>query len=182
MKITIAAQKKKPHTNVFKVVLETYYGDADGDATVTRYVPEGKIKQMLAEITLVQEQFQGRGGCRRMYDQTNYFCMTYEAYEANGEKSDGYFDWLDSENDYPYDGDGEQNYSLRSYKIHWLDSNGDAFPVTVSELDDLKKECATLNKKHRLGDYKLWEDDLPELDDRFAAYRIDAIELVKKHS
>jgi hypothetical protein len=201
MQLTLKASPTSKLKNVYKIELNTYFGDADGDRDITITVKENKIKQVIAELIMVKNQFtHGRGGCRMMYDQTNYFGMSYEAYEANGEKHDGFWEWFDTDSsDYPYSGDHEQNYTLRSYEIWYYDTNGVRHAVTVTDTAELVADLNALNVKHKLGDYDMWEDprrpyhsdkaskekyeaDRARMAAQFAAYREDAIELVNKHS
>jgi hypothetical protein len=182
MKITHATAAQAKIRNIYHIDLETYHGDADGDSKITIKVAPENIKQVIAEIMLVQAQFHGRGGCRTMYDQMNYFGMTYEAYEANGDTHDGYWEWFDREGDYPYDYEsGQQNYTLSSYKIWWYDDNGVKFKVTAEDDTGLLEEFKKMNEAFHLGSYAHWEDGTEGIDDMFAEYRASAIELVKKH-
>lgn len=201
MKIEIQKATIKGPKNVYVIKMDTYFGDADGDATFKIEVKPEKIQQVIAEALIIQEQFpNGRGGCSRRYDQTNYFNMPHELYKANGEAHDGYFEWFDQEGPeyYPYSGDYEQNYSLRDFEVFWYDADGQKFKVKYSEYGDLLKELAELNAKHQLADYKAWDDPsypyhasktemavyetaVAKMEEQFAAYRADAVELVKRH-
>lgn len=203
MQLTLKASPTSKLKNVYKIELNTYFGDADGDSDITITVKEDDIKQVITELIFVKNQFtNGRGGCRMMYDQTNYFGMSHEEWQANNEQHDGYWEWFDREcSDYPYSGDYEQNYSLREYVIWYYDANGVRHSVKVDGYEELLTDLVALNQVHKLGDYDRWEDprypyggdrdqagmakyeqDRKDIAARFAAYRADAIELVKKHA
>ena len=202
MQLTHTLAPASPIKNQYKVEIKTYYGDADGYSNCTISARPDQIKQIIAEMLMVDNQFQnGRGGCRMMYDQTNYFGMGEEAYAANGNQHDGYWQWFDREwGDFPYNGDYEQNDSIDSYKISWYDENGVRSKVEVSDYADLLADLKALNDKHQVGSYDLWEDprypyhlsdkegmkkyhaERAAISARFAAYRADAIEIVKKHA
>lgn len=186
--------------NIYMVEISTYYGDGDGDGNCAFSVEANNIKQVIAELLIVENQFpSGRGGCRSMYDQTNYFSMSHEAYEANNDAHDGYFEWFDREtSDFPYNSDYEQNHTIDSYEIWFYDAAGARYATHASDYDDLIADIVVLNDKHHLGDYDYWEnvryphnatkkqmakyeEARQALEDRFAAYRVDAIELVKKY-
>lgn len=117
-----------------------------------------------------------------MYDQTAYFCMSYDDYNANNETSDGFFDWLDPENHFPYHGDAEQNYTISSYTVTWLDASGNRYPVTVTELEDVKAEMRELCQQHKMDDLNVWDNKSTDIRALFAAFRKDAVALVKKLS
>ena len=178
---TVAQPKVK---NVYRIYINTYRGDADGDSNITLTVKPEKIQQVVAEIIFIKSQFSGRGGCSEMYDQSNYFGMTEEAWVANNDQHDGYWEWFDREMGdypyYPYDGDHEQNYTLESYELFWFDENGAKIACTVHDTADLQTAIGVLNSKHKLGDYKVW--DIDDASHLYEAYRADAIELLKKHT
>ena len=203
MRLTHTPAPTSATKSVYKVEIKTYYGDADGYSSCNFTVEKDQIRQVIAEILIVDNQFpHGRGGCRMMYDQSNYFSMSYEAYQANGDQHDGYWEWFDREmGDFPYDSDGEQNHSIDSIKVWWYNENGLRHAVTFDQYDDLLTDLKALNTKHRLGDYDIWESprypyggendkagmakynaDHARLSAQFTAYRADAIEMVKKHS
>lgn len=201
MKLEIQKSKIKGPKNTYVIEMDTYFGDADGDAKFKVHVKPEMIQQVIAEALIVQEQFpNGRGGCSRRYDQTNYFSMPDEQYHANGGKHDHYFEWIDAgSGDYPYSGDYEQNYSLRSFEVYWHDADGQKYKVKYSDYDQLLVDLAELNKKHKIADYDVWKDPVfsyrqtpkeqaeydaanKAMNAQFASYRADVIELVKRHS
>lgn len=181
MKIKVSAQpQNNPFRNVFRIEIGTYFGDADGYSSYEMTATQEQIAQRLIEIVMVDNQFTGRGGCRRMYDQSNYFVEQDIDYDSDVEP-DGYFDWLDPEGGFPYYYDAEQNHSIDNYTVTWFDDNGSPFPVEVSDFSDVIADLKALNTKHHVGNYNMYDSDDEMANELFASYRKDAVELVKKH-
>lgn len=180
MKISISEEKLAAFTNVFRIDLLCYIGDADYYFSISIHANEIDLPCLVAEIELVKNQFDGRGGCRRMYNQCEYFCLSDEAWAANPDHADSYWAWLNYDSDYPFDCSSEVNATLESYKVVWLDHNSHEHAVTIDGLENLRNQISCLNSGHSLGDFKVWDDERENLNERFAAYRIDAIDLVKK--
>lgn len=133
MQIKIASKPKAPKKpqSIYQIKIEPYHGDADGYKTSKFLVEPEKIEQIMLEILFVDNQFDsGRGGCRTMYDQLSYF-------NSSEIKTEGYFDWLD---DFPYDSDAEQNYTIDTYTITYFDANYLEYDVKVSKIENVIKD------------------------------------------
>lgn len=108
-----------------------------------------QLNAFIIEATMVKYQFpSGRGGCKVMFDQSNYFSTN----------PDGHWDWFTSEEDFPYSSDHEQNYTIAT--ITYFDNDGNSIPVDITVPDSLYEDMSALGKKHRLGDYKIWNTNI----------------------
>lgn len=172
MEITIqsAIKPKKLPQEQYQVKMETYWGDADGYKNYKFLVPADKIEQVMLEILFLEYQFEGgRGGCRNMYDQNTYFNGTA--------KTEGYFSWFEN---YPYDSNGEQNYSLDDYTITYFDKNSIEHTVSITKTEKIIEDIQTLNKTFKIDDYKEW-DNLNSDDKKFLNYHQAVISYIDKY-
>lgn len=171
IKIESNTINKKLPKNKYQIKMNTYWGDADGYEKYKFLVDPEKIEQVVLEILFLDNQFQsGRGGCREMYDQFNYF-------NSESVHTEGYFTWLEA---YPYHGDIQQNYTLSDFTITYFDNNSLEHKVSVDEtqaiIDDIKK----MNKKFKMSEYSEW-DNIDSSDEKFHHYHKAVISYIEAY-
>jgi hypothetical protein len=173
MEITIQnpIESKSLPKNQYKIVMNTYFGDADGYKKYKFIVDAKKIEQVILEILFVEYQFEnGRGGCRNMYDQNCYFNNSSHSRKE-------FFTWFDN---YPYDSNAEQNYSLDEYTVTFFDKNSVEHKVSISKTDNIIEDIRKMNEKFKIDDYKEW-DNLGSDDKKFAHYYEAVISYIEKY-
>ena len=135
-------------TNIYKVHIDFYFGDADGYDQRDFFVKKDEINSFIYELIAVDSQFtHGRGGSRKMYDQLNYFLP-----EGS---NDSKFKWLA---DCPYD--YNQNYTIDKYKITYFNLNGIEKHVDVRGTENFEEDVKAYNISKSIGDFAVWDDDI----------------------
>ncbi len=156
----------------YVILVETYGGDADVRATMhVEALSPTELLSRIVELYIVASQFpNGRGGCRAMYHQPNYFPVEAVTATTGDPKA---FVWLD---DLPYFEPGDINYTISELGgVEWRAPSGIQVlkhrALAFAPLEaEIRERMTEIGKKHSLLGYdakkiygSLDRDDITDL-------------------
>ncbi len=125
--------------NTYKIVMKTYWGDADGYETYKFLVPEADIYKATLE-TIVLKALPDFGWRRSEGSGKDYLMEEGAAHNK--------FDWLE---DYPYNHDIERINTLDSYKIYYFDNEAKRYSVESVGFEEFTKQIKEFNKSYYIA-------------------------------
>lgn len=167
MDIIISEEPCEKIKNKFEVIMNTYTKGGEIYQEYKFFVEKENIEKVCLEILIFEHQyFDHRENFAPMYDQKNYF--------RNNKKA---FTWL---NAYPDNENGEINYVLDNYDIIFHDNNGEKYPVTIKNIDNVLDEIKNINEQFQIGNEDVWYS-FSSMDKKYKTYCDTMIGFIDKH-
>lgn len=137
------------------MTVSCFYGDADGYSSFTlKTDSERQLLAYLIELQVAMVMFpHGRGGCRDMYDYTNYFHGNKDADELC--RKHKAFDWMSR---IPNEDCSGSPYTIEGYDVKVISSDFHGTSnLDISIIKQIHTVMEVINDVHHFGEYTEWD-------------------------